>query len=58
MGYRIVFEGDCAYASIDGETKFVANANGNLYEVVLHVDRSVFAGVSGEENLSKFSQSL
>lgn len=57
-GYRIVFEGDCAYASINGKTQFVANANGRLYEVVMHIDRSVFAGISGENNINKISQHL
>lgn len=57
-GYRIVFEGDYAYGSIDGKTKFVSHARGNLYEVILHIDRNAFAGVSGEDNINKFSQNL
>lgn len=55
-GYHILFEGDYAYASI--KTKFVAHASGRLYEVVLHVDRSIFAGISGENNIHRVSQSL
>lgn len=58
QGYRVVFENDYAYASIDGKTKFVAHTSGKLYEVVLHVDRNVFAGISSGNNLEKFSQSL
>lgn len=57
-GYRVVFEGDDAYASIDGRKKFVAHTNGKLYEVVLHVDRNVFAGISSEGEVAKFSQAL
>lgn len=57
-GYRIAFEGDYAYASINGQTKFVAHTNGKLYEVVLHVDKNVFAGISGESNMHKISQVL
>lgn len=57
-GYRIVFEGDCAHVSVNKKTKFVAHTNGKLYEVVLHVNRNAFAGISGKNNLHKFSQSL
>lgn len=57
-GYRVVFEDDYAYASIDGKTKFVAHTSGKLYEVILHVDKDVFAGVSNGNTLEKFSQSL
>lgn len=57
-GYRIAFEGDYAYASINRQTKFVAHTNGKLYEVVLHVDKNVFAGISGESNMHKISQVL
>lgn len=57
-GYRVVFENDCAYVSMDGETKFVAHVDGNLYKVVLHAERNVFAGISGENHLKHFSQKL
>lgn len=57
-GYNILFEGDYAYASLNGETKFVAHTEGKLYEVVLHLESNVFAGFSGECNLQKISQSL
>lgn len=57
-GYRILFEGDYAYASVNGQTKFAAHANGRLYEVVLHVDQSIFAGFSDENNIHRVSQSL
>lgn len=46
-----MFEGDYAYASIDNETKFVAHTNGKLYEVILHVDLDVFAGISDKRSL-------
>lgn len=57
-GYKIVFEGDCATASKNGKTQFVAHAKGNLYEVTFHVDHDAFAGIAGEDNLMKFSQDL
>lgn len=57
-GYRIVFEGDYAYASIGGKVKFIGRVNGKLYEVILHVDNNVFAGFTGEKTLHKISHSL
>lgn len=57
-GYRIVFEGDYAYASLGGKVIFVGRVNGKLYEVILHVDNNVFAGFTGEKNLHKISQTL
>jgi len=56
-GYRVIFEGDYAYASIDNEIKFVACTNGRLYEVMLHVDKNNFASIS-EENTRQISQRL
>ena len=57
-GYTIVFDGDFAYASINGKQKFIGRVNGNLYEVVFHVDNNVFAGFTGESNLNSISQNL
>lgn len=57
-GYKVVFEGDSADVSMNGVTKFVAHANGNLYEVEFHVEHSVFAGIAGEDNLKSVSQDL
>lgn len=57
-GYSVVFEGDVAYVSLNGNRQFEAHLNGRLYEVVLHADQNVFAGFSGENKLNKFSQSL
>jgi len=50
-GYCIIFEGDYAYASINNETKFVAHTSGKLYEVIFHVDRDVFVGISDKKSL-------
>lgn len=36
----------------------MAHTNGKLYEVILHVDRNVFAGISDGGNMEKFSQNL
>lgn len=57
-GYRIVFEGDYAYASINDKVNFIGRVNGKLYEVILHVDNNVFAGFTGKEQLNKISRSL
>lgn len=57
-GYKVVFEGDSAIVSLNGVEKFVARAKGNLYEVEFHVERNVFAGIAGEDNLKSFSQDL
>lgn len=57
-GYRVVFDGDCAYASINGKVKFVGQVNGNLYEVILHADSNVFAGLTGQKNVQKVSKQL
>jgi len=57
-GYRIIFKGDYAYASIDNEIKFVACTNGRLYEVMLHVDKNNSANISSEENMRQSSQKL
>lgn len=57
-GYSILFEGDYAYASINGKVKFIAHADRQLYEVVFHVEHDVFAGVAGEDNLNHVSQIL
>lgn len=57
-GYVIRFENDSAHITYDGETHFMAHRNGNLYEVRFHVERNVFAGIAGEDNLNKLSQSL
>lgn len=57
-GYKVVFEGDCAYVLFDDETQFMAKVNGNLYEAVFDVDHNVFAGLSGENNINKMSPDL
>lgn len=57
-GYVVKFDGDTAHVSLDGKTKFVANANGKLYETVFHVDDAGFAGLSGEDNAQKVCQNL
>lgn len=57
-GYRVVFDGDYAYALIDGKVKFVGHVNGNLYKVILHVDNNVFAGFTVEKTLQNISKPL
>lgn len=57
-GYVVKFNGDTAYVSLNGETKFAAHLNGKLYEAVFHIDDDVFAGLSGENNSQKVCQSL
>lgn len=56
-GYKIVFEGDYAYASLNGKMKFIGQVKRKLYEVILHVDNNMFAGITGE-NFNKMSQNL
>lgn len=57
-GYKILFDGDLAYVSKDGETTFVAEAKGNLYRVVFHVERSLFAGISSTDERNDVAQNL
>lgn len=57
-GYKIEFVGDDATVSKNGEIIFVARARSKLYEIDLHVDRSVFAGIAGEKNVNRLTQDL
>lgn len=57
-GYVVKFEGDTADVSLNGRTKFVANANGKVYETIFHMDADGFAGLSGENKSQKLCQSL
>lgn len=49
-GYSILFKGDHAYVSHNGERVFEAHARGKLYEVVFDLAKN-FAGISGERIL-------
>ena len=55
QGYRIVFEGDTAEVSRNGEKVFVAVCEDRLYEVTFKIDRESFAGFSGEKSFDKSS---
>lgn len=57
-GCKVVFEGDTATVSKNSKVQFVAQATEKLYEVTFPVERAVFAGISGEENLKSSTQSL
>lgn len=57
-GFKVLFEGDYAYVSLNGQLMFVGHADGQLYEVEFHVERDLFAGITGEDNLQTISQHL
>lgn len=57
-GYKITFNGDDAFISKNGKNMFTARRNGQLYQTIFYVERSVFAGIAGEEQLNKASQNL
>lgn len=49
-GYRVVFEGDTAEVSFNGDQTFIARVRGKLYEVDFNLVQGEFAGLSGEQN--------
>lgn len=49
-GYRVVFDGDTAEVSLNGDQKFVARLYGKLYGVDFNLVQYEFAGLSGERN--------
>lgn len=51
-GFKIIFDGECAYIELNGKTQFVAYANGKLYEVTFQVEHDIFAEISGEQVLN------
>lgn len=58
-GYNVIFDENCARVSLKGKPKFIARANGRLYEVVFAVKQSGFAAISdraeiGNQNLWHF----
>lgn len=57
-GYIVKFDGDHAYASINGKTVFVAHLKGRLWEVNFHVKRNEFAGIMDETESALTKQNL
>lgn len=57
-GFEVLFKGDDAFVSLNGKTIFVAHAVGNLYEVEFNLERDIFAGITGEDNLKSIAKDL
>lgn len=57
-GYEVTFKKNGATVSKDGETIFMAERKGMLYEATFQVEKTVFAGTANENNQSLWHSRL